>query len=237
VGAGLALSMLITAGASADRIAVGPTVLLKDLLAMGQNNPQLLVTDPADVNDVKIFDSFFYAPGGDMPDAADVNVTPIKDNFTGDLGIRFQGAFKDIVGGADSDAGLEFRVTSTAAPIKDADLFINAALTPVGTDGIASVKEVLLSNNVVVATMEASISSPPLIEDPTKHVDFAPVQSLVVNKDIYARVDDSPSGAGTAVISIIDQTFSQVPEPTSIALLLCGVVGLGLFGALRRKQN
>jgi hypothetical protein len=58
------------------------------------------------------------------------------------------------------------------------------------------------------------------------------VDKLWVQKDIIATGGGAANGF--ASISIIDQTFSQVPEPSTVML-----VGLGLLGlvAMRRKHK
>jgi PEP-CTERM motif len=70
--------------------------------------------------------------------------------------------------------------------------------------------------------MTASAAGPP------QQLDFAPVNTVQVLKDIS---DSTSGGAGTGamVLSSVSQTFGQVPEPASIALLLTGMAALGVF--------
>jgi len=60
---------------------------------------------------------------------------------------------------------------------------------------------------------------------------FSPVISLAMNKDISAQSFNTNTAS---VISLTDE-FSLVPEPSSLAMLIAGLSGLGLF-SLRRKS-
>ena len=69
-----------------------------------------------------------------------------------------------------------------------------------------------------------------------KYVDqrtFAPVTEMWIVKDVVANGGIAGSG-GSAHISEFYQTFSQVPEPGSLALLFAGALGLVGFAFRRR---
>ena len=220
----------LQSSALANRIQVGPAENLKDLLA----NPDNSVT----AGD-KLFNEFFYNAIGDMPDAENIDIIPILDTDRNEFGIRIQAAaFQDLPGDGASDAAFGYRVTATDPGkfIVDATLFSQHDFLGSNTEGIIGVTETLRLNGQTVAELTAfDLLLPPAPRD-QQFIDeavFAPVKSVLVDKDIFLEVT---SETGVAIISIIDQTFSQVPEPSSLALLFSGIAGLGMFVVNRRRR-
>jgi len=65
---------------------------------------------------------------------------------------------------------------------------------------------------------------------------FTPTKSLNVQKDILGLAKINPNDPGnpqTVTMSFVDQTFSQIPEPTAVLLASCAGIGLVLT---RRRQ-
>lgn len=159
----------------------------------------------------KTFSDFTYSAVGDMPPATGVNVIPIISD--GDFGIRFQAGFIDTVGGGASDSLITFSVEAPGEWIKGANLYGNVdAASP----GIASITETFLPDFSTTAMTIASgvnLSASSSFD--------APVKKLNVQKDILLLAGTSP-----ATLSFVDQTFPQVPEPSTGLLLAFGFLGL-----------
>jgi hypothetical protein len=165
----------------------------------------------------KTFTEFSYAKTEDMPDSDAVNVIPIRDDL-GNYGLRFQGGFADIAGGSSSDALITFTVTSQGADITDVHLAGNPNLNG---PGLAEVTETFLPDST---SLKLNIYDNGEVSSLADWADLAnPVRTLHVQKDILLRSDD---GGVSATLSFVDQTFSQVPEPAGVSLLLLGLIGL-----------
>ena len=168
----------------------------------------------------KTFTDFTYAKTEDMPSAAGVNVIPIKDD-DGNYGLRFQAAFIDLPGGDPSDALITFSASVTdGVDMQISDVHL-AANTNLNGPGLAEVTETFLPQSTV---LKLNVFDSP---NGTKLADWAdlpePVSKLSVQKDIALRADE---GAISASVSFVDQTFSQVPEPAYLGLLLLSIAGV-----------
>jgi hypothetical protein len=88
------------------------------------------------------------------------------------------------------------------------------------------VTEQALAGAVIVGTLQ--VYNPPPVFDAL--VDINPPQSqLLIQKDIFVRSVNEP-----ASIASIDQTFSQIPEPGTIALVSVSLLGLSALARRRR---
>lgn len=176
------------------------------------------------------FDNFTYPPDalvqGEMPLASQINVEPLAGND----GLRFTGPFIDLPGGpgnGGSDAVLGFDVTATA-PIASTTLSGNPSLTGVA----AGVAEVIETFAGLADTRLAIWDKPPggglnLISS----TNFAaPATEMTVLKDILLLSRDA---VNSATISVIDQQFTLVPEPTGSSLI--GMAALGILAIRKRR--
>ena len=190
------------------------TVPLSDLLDGGEF-----------VSGNKTFSDFSYTtkPDSDMPSADGVTVTDIPD------GIRFQGAFIDQAGGDASDVLITFNVSvpDGAPPIYRATMAANPAVF--NGPGLASVTETFLPevNDDKIVIYDFGGGDDKLSESILFDPNFS---TLSVQKDLILHAMDG----GAVTMSFIDQTFEQIPEPSSLILLMGGLLGLGV---LRRRKR
>jgi len=187
----------------------------------------------------KLFTNWTFDASGNVDTpltAADINVIPIID-INGNFGFRLQSGF--FAGaGQFADYLITYRVTVTdpSKQIIDAHLVFNG----VGVNG---------GNTNVVETLTGTggfITQMIVFHNGGLNFDLAddaqfpgtPKSFLDVSKDIFLAGGQE----GFAVISLIDQTFSQtgrtdgVPEPSTLALFGVGAGTLG-FLAWRRKNR
>jgi hypothetical protein len=198
---------------------------------------QLLAPGAEFVNGDKVFSDFSYAMTGDMPTANHVNVVAITVN--GNLGLEFQGAFTDLIGGSGSDALIKYVVTSTGGAITDAHIQGDPTIQPPGARGMLTVVDSFLPdapNQMAISDINGMITN----SDAT--VFAHPYQSLHVQKDIIADAG-SVERAGVPSLSFVDQTYSQtstrrtpVPEPSTLVLGGLGAL-IGLGCAARRRHT
>lgn len=211
IGAGLAV-----AGASSARAqtVLGPTVSMASLTNSGGD---LLVGDK-DFTDFSISGSFA---------AGMVNVTPIQEN-DGDFGIRFSGAF--VAGGAPMDMVLSYQVSVTNSPnlISAANLLFNGQVT-FGTGLAQVVEQVFTNGNYFYGQM--SVFATAITNQLSASLPIVPAQpELGINKDVLITA----TLPAFSSISEIDQSYTQVPEPSTMALVAAGFSGLLL---LRRRMR
>lgn len=178
----------------------------------------------------KIFSDFTYLKTGDMPTAENVNVETIQDG-DGDYGIRIQGGFADQAGGDASDALITFNVSTpvdSGLLINGAKLSSNPAVFAGDPSSLASVTETfiptIIDNKLVV--YDFGEGDDKLLDQMTFAQGYA---TLPVQKDIILH---AIGDTGAVTMSFVDQTFSQIPEPSSLVLAALGFLGLG---ALRRR--
>jgi hypothetical protein len=204
-------------------------VLLSDLLSGASMG--IVVGD-------KIFTGFSYSALGDMPAATDVTVLGFRDP-AGHWGVTFQGSFRDLPGGSDSDALIRFIVdvdpTSLAQGmrISDAHLFLGGV--GMGDESFFLVDEsfALSGINDTLNVFQSTLG-PGTTADLSDEVFFDPgLSRLFVTKDINAF-----AAAGSTVparATAIDQSFSQEQIPEPATLVLAGMSALAMVGASRRR--
>ncbi|MCH7752304.1 MAG: PEP-CTERM sorting domain-containing protein [Planctomycetes bacterium] len=204
------------------------SVVLSDLL--NGEVPGVVVGD-------KIFSEFFYStlPNDDMPDPENVKVFGFED-LEGNLGISFHGVFWDLPDGGPSDALIRYTVEvspdglAEGLRISDAHLFLGGV--SVGDNSFLAVDESFQGINQTLNTFVTTLGGT-LNQNLDDEVFFGQLHTkLRVTKDILAFSGDANM---PAVTRVIDQSFSQVPEPAS--LVVFAMFGLGLATARRRPPQ
>ncbi|MEM9347578.1 MAG: PEP-CTERM sorting domain-containing protein [Planctomycetota bacterium] len=217
--AGLIVAGLSTTAWAQGSTELGPATLLSDLI---ENDGTILVGD-------KLFSDFTYLATGDMPSDTAVNVVPIIDNL-GNFGLRFQGGFIDLPGNNASDALITYNITVTDPnlAIIGARMQGNVAMVPVGEpDSIATVTDTFLSE---VTDQNLVIFDNGVLLDLDDSVFFEESFTVLnAQKDILLLTGGDDV---STILSFVDQTYYQIPEPTSLALL-----GLGGLLLTRRRRD
>jgi hypothetical protein len=203
---------------------IGTPISLTTLLVDGET---LTVDD-------KVFSEFEYTFTGEMPAPAGVNVIPIQDS-DGNFGIRFQGGFMDLPSSqGPSDALIEYNVASTGRLISDAHLIGNPNV--LGDVGSISVTETFLplgpGGQYTMEIFDDENLNMAVLMDQVFFM--PPVQMLSVQKDILAI---AVAGSQSVTLSFVDQTFSQIPEPITLASLIAGVIAIGLVRRGRSRPH
>ena len=176
----------------------------------------------------KIFSDFGYSATGDMPPAAAVNIETIQD-AGGDYCIRISGGFVDQVGGGASDAIVTFGVSVAPNVNKLIDgVTLSANPAVFAGSGLASVTETFIptitNDKLVVYDFDAGQVK--LLDSIMFDQGY---KTIPVQKDIILH---ATGNSGAVTMSFVDQTFHQVPEPTSLVLALGGLCSIG---AIRRR--
>jgi hypothetical protein len=188
-----------------------PTTL--DVLTTAGNT-----TSVTNTNEVETFSQFAYStsPVGSPPTAANITVSAFGP-IGNEAGLSFSGAFF-AAAGTTVDYKIQYVITAPAGFV------INDALSSAtwniiaGSTGVGTIGETLTPVSGGLPIALPSITSP----NPGGVVaQFVGANSFLVQKDILLV-----GGSAGIGVSIINQGFSSVPEPTSTALLGIGLAGL-----------
>jgi len=192
----------------------GPSISLATLTNSGAD---LIVGD-------KEFDNFTIS--GDYL-ASQVSVTPISEN--GNFGIQFGGTFSASGQSKDIILGYEVSVTNSPDLISAANLQFDGQVTS-GT-GLASVVEQVFTNIPPAFYGQMSVFAGVTSNQLSTSLAINPPQTeLSINKDVELTAILPASSS----IMTIEQTFTQIPEPSTVALAVAGFSGLLL---LRRRRR
>ncbi|MGA2883537.1 MAG: PEP-CTERM sorting domain-containing protein [Bryobacteraceae bacterium] len=187
------------------------------------------------------FSNFTYSSSASAPPvptpAADVTVNTV-DNASG-IGFLFTSSWTAPGPNEFTDAFIGFTVSvigGGSATLEDAALVQTGSIDKTNSGSLASVGE----GGCAASTIEACGDTPDwtLVTSESSnsatfadHTFYAPTGVVSVSKDI--NVVSGSNANAFASISGVEDTFSQVPEPRSLALLL----GLGLVAGLSLKKK
>jgi hypothetical protein len=186
------------------------------------------------------------------------NFTYVSSAFGGALAVPSNGITVDTLGPAGSGAsisnssiGLEFNAGWNALAGQTSDSDIGFTVTLLGGTmtiedfGLAQVSGVLPNGSATVVEngcgpapctpAELAVMTFDYGGNNTQRVAdtmFAPLGSVTVSKDISV----TGGTTGSAHLSLVSDTFSQVPEPMSLGFLGGGLALLGVARRLRRVQ-
>jgi len=227
-----AVAGMLTAPARADIIILTPSFTLQQVMDMPGG---LVVFD-------KTFSNFTYrstSQGGALaPTAEGISVIGIKVTFSDrtEYGLVFQGSWS-ADGNKSADSFITFKVEANA-PF----LISDNTLWMVGSGrngGMASVTELATRTNPPESDGDVLANKFVFSNDSNQHLvdhmTYPDAYKIVyVSKDI--QVNGGTSQTGSAAISVVYQTFSQVPEPATMALLALGG-GVILFRRRRGRRS
>ena len=187
------------------------------------------------------FSDFTYSSASSNPPAPtpDTAVTVNVVNNASGIGFLFNSSWTANGPSEFSDAIIGFTVSVVGggpATLEDAALVQTGGIDSTNTGSRDSVGEDACSgpsNNNPPCTQQWALvtSQTSNTINTTAHAFYTPTGSISVSKDISAISGSDPNAF--ASISGVQDTFSQVPEPRSLALLL----GLGLVAGLSLKKK
>jgi hypothetical protein len=154
------------------------------------------------------------------------------------IGFSFNSSWTAVGAGEFSDAAIGFTVSVIGggpATLEDAALIQTGSVDGTNSGSIASVGENGCSgssNGLDCSQQWSLVTSQTSNSSATSaHTFYLPTGSLTVSKDITAVAGSN--GNAFASVSLVQDTFSQVPEPRALAMLL----GLALIAGLSLKKK
>ena len=249
---GLLLMLVISTGiAFADTSCLNVMTGTQSLAALAANGNNCLI-----IGDKEFF-NFQFIPDGLNPTAvtaAGINVTTIGDGTTNNLyGIDFSsnlGQLNNTAGAPNTTMSLDYDIKYSVVAtggylIHDVYQLINgSAISNPITNTLNPNSDITVSEVATdhagsgsYATSTVSLNPNDFVDPPSEATDHLilnvnGVPTPVVRADITKDVRIDAGGGDKLTLSLIEQRFSQVPEPRSYALML----GISLAALLWKKR-
>jgi hypothetical protein len=191
---------------------------------------QLILTGGSITNGDKIFSDFTFQSTD--YGASNIDIIARTDSFG--FGIRLQGGI-NAMEGEQRDALVGFSVTAPSPLITDLHLQFNGAI--LGPFSVAEVIETVFDSQMNLMTnFFVRVAPGQAIYQDTLFF-ASPQQKLYILKDILVTTRDTQF-FDWASISFVDQTFSQIPEPSPFALAAFGLIALrSAYARVRRLRS
>ncbi len=213
ISAALALA-LICVPCSQAQIVIGPTVSFATLTNVGGD---VLVGD-------KDFSNFSISGG---ISAGQINVTSITEG-DGDFGLRFSGGL--VSAGTPESFSIGYTVSVTNSPmlISAANLLFNGQVVSGSTGQVQVTEQVFTNGNQFAGQLFVFANATNSVL--TASLPITPPQTFLNLSNNVFLTAQLPAFAS---ISTIDETYTQVPEPSALVLVAAGFTGLAFF---RRRR-
>lgn len=216
--AGLAAMALAAGGAYATPISPSPTLTVGTLTFSGFST--------------SITGSGTYSPTS----ATSISVSGLMDS--GAPGIQITGDFDAFGPGSYGDVALAYNVMSSGSKIDDVFLGLSGA-SLLGSGANVTITECAYSDAAHTHLLGGdclTVYDPPpvLTAELMLGGDYS---SVYITKDISFNASNCADCSTHAALSIIDQRFSTVPEPGTLALFGAGLLGCAIFVGRRRRAS
>jgi len=233
--AGVALAVAAGLASTAYAAPIPGIQDVQDLIDQNQGDPNDGIPQGGIVVDGLRYYDFTYTNSGNNPPAASEVEVQTAPSPTGFSGLEFSYDWTAAGAGNNMRSTIRYKLHSeVGAPVNTVGLFFDGDVPP-GNEGIgtfASVTEVVrdLAGNDLGELSVFDDGTGPGVDNNSDFENIAPPRlDLDLTKAIRVRSE----GPGVSTISVVDNVFRQVPEPTSLAVLALG----GGFMALRRRRT
>ncbi len=170
--------------------------------------------------------------------ASAITVTGLDAN-PNNPGLNYQSGLFQITAGQTQDTTFQYTVST----VSGANLIEDSSQTLVSGNVGSATSSIVITEQVTNGATPPVLLAPLTVDEVQLPGSFSsmifdqkfytPVSSAQVSKDISLSMNDSATGVTS--FSSLDQNFSEVPEPSSMAIAGLGALGMIGYGLRRRK--